>query len=109
MRSERGRGIFPWLLLNKVTSNWLKTLPKDLCYFPFKKFLLVCNICTEDFGVAFPYMHIMYPGLVHPSITLFFPLHLLKMASTGFNILYIYLYRKYLNYIHPLHLASPSC
>jgi hypothetical protein len=21
MRSERGRGIFPWLLLNKVTSN----------------------------------------------------------------------------------------
>jgi hypothetical protein len=52
--------------------------------------------------VTFPYIHILYPNLVHllhypPS----FPTHLLKVTLAGFSVPYSYMYRKYLNHSHP--------
>jgi hypothetical protein len=49
----------------------------------------------HDFIMVFPYIPMLYPGLVHyfqyyPS---FFTC-LLKITSTGFNVLYAYMYRK---------------
>jgi hypothetical protein len=56
--------------------------------FFFKTFLLVSDSFTGSFVVIFPYIHVLYPGLIHllhyyPS----YPIPLLKITSTGFNVL----------------------
>jgi hypothetical protein len=53
------------------------------------------------------YMCTVYPSLVHPlHYSLSSPTPLLKMTSTGFNVPYSYMYRKYLNHIHRPLLSS---
>jgi hypothetical protein len=64
-------------------------------------FLLVCDSYTGSFIVTFPYMHILYLGLVHPSIISLFFHFLLEMTLTGFSVPYSYVYRKNLNHVHP--------
>jgi hypothetical protein len=61
---------------------------------------------TEGFAI-FPYIHILYSGLVHPlHYSPSSPNSLLKMTLTGFSVPYSYMYRKYLNYIHPPYIPS---
>jgi hypothetical protein len=40
--------------------------PPQLMYFVFLNILLIYNSCTGDFLETFPYIHILYSGLVHP-------------------------------------------
>jgi hypothetical protein len=51
-----------------------------------------------DFIVTFPYIHILYPDLVHPlhySPSYPILIFLFKITSIGFHVPYSYLYRKY--------------
>jgi hypothetical protein len=68
--------------------------------------LLVSDTYTGGFIVTFPY----YPELVHSlHYCTSCPVPLLMVASTNFSIPYSYLYRKYINHIHPLYfLPLPS-
>jgi hypothetical protein len=51
--------------------------------------------------VTFPWIHIFYPGLVHPLYyTTFYHIPLLKIISTGFHVPYSHMYRKFINHIH---------
>jgi hypothetical protein len=91
-------------------------LPKDnfrcyilIYYFSFilTTFLWVYNSCTWDIVMTFPYMHTMYPDLVHPlHYSLSSQFCLFKMTLTGFNVPYSYISRKYINHIHPLLLGT---
>jgi hypothetical protein len=50
--------------------------------------------------MTFPNMHVMYPGSsLHCSHS--FPLHLIIMTSTDFNVPYSYMCTKYINHIYP--------
>jgi hypothetical protein len=65
-----------------------------------KTFLWVHNSCSGGFIVTYLCMHTMYPSLVYPSSPLF-SLPLLKMTSTGFNVPYSFIHRKYINHVNP--------
>jgi hypothetical protein len=76
-------------------------------------FLLVYDSYIGGFDVTFPYMHILNLSLVHSTNLPLLPLPFLEMTLTGFNVLYSYMYRKYLNHIHPyftlfIYLPSPT-
>jgi hypothetical protein len=59
--------------------------------------------------VTFPWIHIFYPGLVHPLYyTTFYHIPLLKIISTGFNVPYSYMCGKHIILFYPLHLPFPS-
>jgi hypothetical protein len=74
----------------------------------FKNIFIVYITCTGSFIMTFPYMCTMYPGLFHPLHFSPSPqLPLLKMTPTGLSVLYLYMYRKHTDHIHPLHLPSP--
>jgi hypothetical protein len=58
--------------------------------------------------VTVPYIHVLYPGLVHLSMILpLSPTSVLKMTLTGFNVPYSYMCRKHLVYTHLLYLPLP--
>jgi hypothetical protein len=82
------------------------TSGKDLFYLPVLHFernnLLVYDSYTGDFIETFPYIHVLYPELAHPlHCSPSYHILLLKMTSTGFNVSYSYVYRKFLNHILP--------
>jgi hypothetical protein len=64
----------------------------------FLNFVIVYDGYTGVFVVTFPYIHILYPGLIHPSIIL--PTPILKMTLIGFNGPYLYMYQKHIKHIH---------
>jgi hypothetical protein len=66
-------------------------------------FLLVYNSYIEGVMVTFPYTHIMYPSLAHPSIVLPLPCHPSQMILTGFNVSYLYMCINYINYLQRPH------
>jgi hypothetical protein len=65
------------------------------------------------FPCDFPCIYVLRSELVHPPYFLpFYLSRLLMVISTGLKILYSFLYRKYINYIHLLNfilLPSFSC
>jgi hypothetical protein len=77
-----------------------------MCF--FLNFWLVYDSCTGSFVVTFPCIHMLYPDLVHPFLyPPSSPTSLLKMTSTGFNVLYSYMFGKYRNHIPPPAIPSP--
>jgi hypothetical protein len=64
--------------------------------------LLVYDSYIGGFIVTFSYIHVLYPKLVYPlHYSPSYTILLLKVTSTGFNCSCSYLYRKYINHIHP--------
>jgi hypothetical protein len=69
-----------------------------------KENFLVYGSYTGVFVVTFPYIHVLYAELVYPfHYSPFYPSPLLMVTSTGFDVPYSYMYRKYMVYIHPLY------
>jgi hypothetical protein len=94
------------------------TTRQDLFYFlssvlEKKTFLSVWDSYIWSFIMTFPSMYILYSELVHPfHFSLFYLSPLLMVISASLKILYLFLYRKYINHIYLLNfllLLSLSC
>jgi hypothetical protein len=71
------------------------------CFHFWKKALLfVWDSYIGSFIVTFPCAYVLYPELVHPLCFSYYLSPLLTVISTGFKILYSFLYRKYINHVH---------
>jgi hypothetical protein len=66
-------------------------------------FLFIYNICMGGFVVTFPYMHMIYPGLVYPLH--YSPSSFLKWLWQV-SVFHIYRYIKNINHIHLLYRSS---
>jgi hypothetical protein len=69
-------------------------------------FLLVHDGSAEDFIVTFPYVHVLYLGLVHLHYSPSYPTPLLKVGSADFTVSRSCLHKKHTNHIHPPFLSS---
>jgi hypothetical protein len=89
-----------------LTSTNLQKEPVLLsCLLCFKKGIFVClTYLYREFHYDIPMYIVLWPELVHPlHFSPFYLSSLLMVISTGLNILYLFLYRKYINHIHLLY------
>jgi hypothetical protein len=88
-----------------------QTRPVLPSYSPFLKkyFFFVSDSYTKNFIVTYLYIYVLYAKLVHSlSFSPFYLSPLLMGISTCLKIIYSFLYRKYISYIHLNFLFLPS-